>query len=813
MTSLILLESPVKINSFKKYLDNDKFILSATYGHIMDLDENNLSVDLKTFEPLYSVCPNKEKVVKNIGSLLKKVSVVYLAMDNDREGEIISYNNQVYFKLKNSKRLLFNSLTKTDIINAIENPTTINMNIVNSQQARRIIDRFYGYIISKTLPQGCKSCGRVQSNIVKIIIEKENEIKKYFEVSQISYFTIHASLLIENLECNTILKNKESNNTKFDNPELEKINLISISDLTLLNMNEEIIEQQPNDPFMTTTLQQQASINFGFTAKETINIAQKLYENGLITYIRTDSIIISKDAQESIKTHIINNYTEEYYNEKIYVNKNKNTQGAHECIRPTDIELIDIQGNTKEIQLYNLIRKRTIQSQMKPALKQKILINVNISKLDDYILEGKIETLFFNGFLLLDNIKNNDKLVLNNINNIIWNSIISEEDIKKPPERYNEASLIKYLTHLSIVRPATCASSISTPIERNYIKQEDVIGKTINTNIYTLIKNKKLKHKIKEVKIGYEKNKFIPTELGYTMCNFMESNFNILIDKNYTINMEKQLNDIVNGKIDKIEIIKPLYEYINNIINTMNIERPLNNNNIVVGNIDEIPVELIKSKKYGNFVICGNDKINVQELYDENSPTNDDIIKYVKPKITKTIGFINDEKVVLKNGLHGYYCVYKNTNINIDSFYKTTKKITNEKIIEYLEKYKIPKLIGRINNLDVLIKIGNNGHYINYNENNYNVEFMYENNEPSNDELLDYLKSKLEKNTIKKEWIIKKNKYVFKKGQYGYYLEEYKNNEKIRNINIDKFITSKLDSNPIDIVLEQITKKELSSLL
>lgn len=807
--SLIILESPVKIKTFQKYLNANEYHIMATRGHIMELSDTNLSINLETFEPIYEVQPDKEDIVKNIGLIIKKVKNVYLGLDNDREGEMIAFNNATYFKLKNPKRILFNSITQNEILNALQNPTTINMNMVKSQQTRRMIDRFYGFLISNKLPQGCKSCGRVQSNIVKIVIDKEDEIQKYYESNQSTFFTIYSTVIFENLKCNTTLKYGDI--TKFNNPETEKILKISTSILSLNEMKDEIIEQYPHDPFMTTTLQQQANTSLNLSAKETDTIAQKLYENGYITYIRTDSIIISNEAQSSIKNYVIQNYTDKYYNETVYKNKNEHVQGAHECIRPTNIDLITITGTENEIKLYNLIWKRTIQSQMKPALKQKISVKINISNLENHTLEGKIETLIFNGFLILDGVENEKSIVIDEINNIDWLDIESNENIKNQPSRYDEASLIKYLTKLNIVRPSTCSDSISRPIERGYLLRSNISGISKTLNKYILTKNKNIKHLTSEIKIGSEKNRYVSTDLGRIMCKFLKDNFDMLLDKNYTIHMENQLDEVAAGNLEKIEIIKPIYDYINGIVSKMSFSNP---NALIIGNINNEPLELVKSTKFGNFVKYKEDKINIKDLYeDEMSPSKETIMEYVQNKITRDIGMINGEPAKIKYGLYGYFCLYKNEKINVNDYMKDNLNASNEEIIEYLKEFKIPILVGKINNLNVELKNGKNGHYLNYNDYNHNVEFMFETTTPTNDELIEYLKKKLDKSSLKKEWIIKKNKYVFKKGMYGYFLEEYKNDVKIRNININEFINQKLLSDSIESVLEKITKKELTEFL
>lgn len=805
MSKLIILESPVKVKTFKKYL-NDDYVVIGTAGHIMDLNKKELSINLENFEPIYELHENKMDIINNIKKILKKVDTVYIATDYDREGEAIGYNVKTHFKIKNAHRIIFNSITKKDILNAIENPTKLEMNIVYAQQTRRIIDRLFGFLISPILPNG-KSCGRVQSNIVKIIIDKEKEIEKYKNSKQETFYNIFCDLQIGEIKFNTKLINNSENSSssKFETENKDILINISKSKLELSDLDIVEIKNNPNEPFITTTLQQYASTHLKINTKLTMEIAQKLYESGYITYIRTDSVYMCDEAIQNIKTFVIQTYGKNYYKKTIYENKNENAQNAHECIRPTNIELIEIEGSDLEQKIYYSIWKRTIQSQMKPAIYQQINITISMDKLQDYILKGKKEILIFEGYLLLDGKKPDSKYENDlKLEQIDWLKIESCEDIKKQPLRFDESSLIKYLSDLSIIRPSTASSSLITPIERGYLKIENIDGINKELNTFTILKEnpETISNTHKSIKIGNEKNKYIPTQLGIETTDFLEKNFSLLLDKNFTIKMEKDLDDIANGLNNKIEIIKPFYEYIYEKSKTMS-------SNKIIGYINKIPVEFIQSNKFGNFIKYENDKINIQELYEEKMPTDEEIINYIKPKISRNIGKINNVDVILKNGMHGYYCVC-DINIDINDFYDENK--TNDEILNYV-KNKIPINIGKLNNFDVLLKNGSNGKYIKYNENNYNVDFMFINKTPTNEELLDYLKNKIENLKFKKEWIIKKNKYVLKKGPYGFYLENYENDVKQKNININKYFEENLKTKTIEEILSKLTKKELLLLI
>lgn len=794
MSKLVIVESPAKIKKLQDFLGRD-YIVLASVGHIIDLYKNKLSFDLKTFEPEYEPYTEKQDVIKKIKNALKNVdkNEIYLASDLDREGEAISWSIQYLFKLKNPKRIIFNSITKTEILKAIKNPTVIDINSVNAQQTRRILDRICGYCLSGILSRiidNAKSAGRTQSVVTKLIVDKEKEIKDYYDSNNATYYYVNVDVIISNISFLTKLCLKKNNKTIIDankndndsNSSISKKNIIfkkeqeievmdiikniSLSNFSLLNINSKSKFQKPNEPFTTSTLQQTASIVLNMSSKKTMMIAQKLYENSHITYMRTDSVSLSDEAIINIEKNILNDYGEEYYKKTIYEHKNSNTQEAHEAIRPTHIENKDIEGTPEEKKLYNLIWKRTIQCQMKPAEYQTVKIEIEFLKnksLKDYILSGVIDNLIFVGYLIVDKKESNNLIDIELLKkDIDWTEIKAIEDIKNQPPRYDEASLVKKLDpkNLNIGRPSTYSTLMNTIVDRNYVEIKNIDGVKLQTNVFLIKKdnpNKIIKNE-KEISIGKEKNKFIPTELGIKATEFLNTHFSLMMDYNFTANMEKDLDKIANGECSKISVIKPFYDYIQENIKKLNIQTYNNNNN---NNITMEGGLQVFNGKFGHYVKINDKNINIETLYqDNNSPNEDEIKEYIDEIIPKTIGKINDKEVILKNGKFGYYVVYDDKNINVESMYG-------------------------------------------------------DDNIPKKKEIIEFIKSKLENkksNNNSKEWKISKKIYKLNNGNYGYYLTEFVNDVKTINISI-KFLLQKIskenDCETDEEAIELITKDDI----
>jgi DNA topoisomerase-1 len=590
MSKLIIVESPGKIKKIKSYLDSSYNVM-ASIGHIRDLSKSYNAIDYNNkFTPKYEILKDKIKVVNNLKTACKKAKEIYIASDGDREGEAIAYHLVETLKIKKYKRIVFNEITKDAISNAITNPRKIDMDMFYSQQTRRILDRIVGYKLSPILKRiediKTKSlgAGRVQSVVTRLIVDKEIEINNFInDIKDSIYnvsgnFTINKKVFKASYEHYKLIEldYKISKNNHINIYDFVKDNIKTKSDIDTLilnikldpifkifNINKIERNRNPPQPFTTSTLQQEASYKLKFSLKTTMQVAQKLYEKGLITYMRTDSPNLSKQSLIEIKNFISKDYGDNYYQYRQFKSKSSNAQEAHEAIRPTNINIIKI-DNIDEQKLYSLIWKRTVASQMKPAKyhDQNIIIKNSL----DIKFKCTNSELIFDGYLKLykTEILNSDSIVFNKNSKISWSTIDIKESYTNPSLRYNEASLVKKLEELGIGRPSTYANIISKIQEHEYIKITNIKGIEKNINNYILKNNLKLINKITKQNIGNEQSKFIPTEDGIKVTNFLIKNFPDILDYKFTTNMELSLDNIANGDIIWYEVLNKFYNIFKN---------------------------------------------------------------------------------------------------------------------------------------------------------------------------------------------------------------------------------------------------------
>ena len=538
--TLVIVESPGKIKKIQSIL-GDNYHVIASVGHILDLDKSNISVNLdNSFEPNYITIPGKEQVVNNIKSSYKKSSDILIATDEDREGEMIAWSIAKILDLdiNSNKRILFNSITRDELLNSIKNPKTINQPLVNAQKTRRILDRLVGYELSPLLIKniGPKlSAGRVQSVVTKIIIDKYQEYKNYLDNISSSYYKTTALFNNLNATLHDYKKKLGDVHKILDQDQVKNIlELIKTSDFHIQDIINKTSISNPPPPFTTSTLQQEASNKLNMNIKTTMNTAQKLYEAGYITYMRTDSTSLSKEAHDNIKKYILEKYGENYYRSHIYKNKKNNTQEAHEAIRPTNIYKVDIKSDSNGQRLYNLIYNRAIASQMKPAEYNITNIIITSDKLLDLCFLCSISKIKFLGYLILYN-KTQDQNITQEYkigDKLVLTSAVSQEEYKQPPNLYTESSLIDTLdpANLNIGRPSTYAEIINKITSRNYVTKTDLEGIDRNTSTYTL-ENNTITHETSNIKIGAQKSKFIPTILGVTVNSFLVKNDKFVFGK------------------------------------------------------------------------------------------------------------------------------------------------------------------------------------------------------------------------------------------------------------------------------------------
>ena len=593
MSILFIVESPGKIKEISRILGK-KYIVKATVGIFRDLDPKSLSVEIdNNFKPIYVI--TKKNVVKNLRPLIKKSKMVYLATDMDREGSAIAQSIIDVFHPKKYQRLLFNSITKDAIYKAISNASDIDKNHVDSQKARRVLDRLYGYLISPILSKTLKgkmSAGRVQSVATRIIVEKEAEIEKFIENnSDNSFFRVNSILsgfkfiLYESdtkefqgkVASISINENKIDKNVKIFFKKCKK------SKFTIVSINNKISIRNPPPPFITSTLQQASHKNFGMSAEATMKIAQKLYENSYITYMRTDSVEISKEGHEKIKKVILEEYGKKYYSKNTYSNKSKSSQEAHECIRPInpDPKVINEIDNSIERKLYHLIWQRTIASQMKPAKINKNIIKVSISAYSDnkYYFQSEMENIQFPGFLIVYSNEIEKTPELPKLNSKLrMENIIAKQEYVTPPVRYHEASLNKKLESLKIGRPSTYASIISTILKRSYVRIQNINGIEKEIKILSMNKKFNITEKFETIYLGKEKNKLVPTETGKRVTEFLLTNFEEFMDYQFTAKMEKNLDKIAQGKKKWTDVIEQFYSKLHSRMQNISCQKKSGNN-------------------------------------------------------------------------------------------------------------------------------------------------------------------------------------------------------------------------------------------
>ena len=566
MKNLVIVESPAKAKTIEKFLGKDYKVMSS-YGHIRDLKKRELSIDEKSMEPVYEIPEEKTKVVNDLMNNAKRAEQVWLASDEDREGEAISWHLCEVLGLdeEKTKRIVFHEITKPAILEAIEHPRTIDMNLVNAQQARRVLDRLVGFKLSPVLWRKVKpslSAGRVQSVAVRLIVEREREIQSF---KCETYYVINATFGVTN-EDGSASEVKAVLSQRFKTQQDAEAFLEECKDenFKVNSIQKKPSKRTPAPPFTTSTLQQEAARKLGFTVSQTMMVAQHLYENGRITYMRTDSVNLSTFCQESSKNEIIELYGKEYSKKRQYHTSSKGAQEAHEAIRPTDMTARTIEGTAQERKLYELIWKRTIASQMADAEIEKTTVEIT----KNFVATG--EVIKFDGFIKVYHESNDDddnqqesfSTVLPPLSEgkeLTRREIQATERCTQGPQRYSEASLVHKLEELGIGRPSTYAPTISTIQQREYVTKGDKKGEERKYTVVTL-KGKQITEKQRTEITGSDKGKLLPTDIGMVVNDFLMENFPNIMDYNFTAMVEQKFDQIAEGKETWIEEMKEFYK-------------------------------------------------------------------------------------------------------------------------------------------------------------------------------------------------------------------------------------------------------------
>lgn len=569
--NLVIVESPAKAKTIERFL-GENYVVKSSFGHIRDLEKKDLGIDIEhNFQPKYEISPDKKAIVKELKQLAKEAKTVWLASDEDREGEAIAWHLYEVLKLKpeNTKRIVFHEITKGAILKAIEQPRNIDLNLVNAQQARRILDRIVGFELSPVLWRKVKpslSAGRVQSVAVRLIVEREREIHAF--KSEAAYRVI-AIFLVPDTDGKLVeMKAELSRRIKTKEEAKAFLDACKGATFTIEDITTRPVKKTPPAPFTTSTLQQEAARKLGYTVAQTMMIAQRLYESGFITYMRTDSVNLSEYATASSKDAIIQMMGERYVHPRHFETKTKGAQEAHEAIRPTYMENQSIEGTAQEKKLYDLIWKRTIASQMADAELEKTTATISISKSGDaFTAIG--EVIKFDGFLRVyresyddENEQEDESRLLPPLKKgqkLEYGPIVATERFTQRPPRYTEASLVRKLEELGIGRPSTYAPTISTIQQREYVEKGNKDGEERTFNVLTL-KDNQIKDESHNEVTGAEKSKLFPTDTGTVVNDFLTEYFPDILDYNFTASVEKEFDEIAEGEVKWTSIMKTFYD-------------------------------------------------------------------------------------------------------------------------------------------------------------------------------------------------------------------------------------------------------------
>ena len=618
--NLVIVESPAKAKTIEKFLGKD-FVVKSSFGHIRDLSKKDLGVNLdKDYEPVYEIPSDKRKVVEELSSLAKKTKTVWLASDEDREGEAIAWHltEVLGLPVDRTKRIVFHEITKRAILEAIEKPRTVNMDLVNAQQARRILDRLVGFELSPVLWKKVRpalSAGRVQSVAVRLIVEREREIIAFRSTP---YFRVVAQFHAAGDPDKTIFKAELSSRFETREQAEEFLNTCIGATFTVAKAEEKPAQRFPAPPFTTSTLQQEAGRKLGMSVSQTMSVAQHLYEQGLITYMRTDSVNLSKQALAQCKEEITKLYGEKYSSWHNYKTKTKGAQEAHEAIRPSYIENHTIEGTPAEKKLYDLIWKRTVASQMVCAELDRTTITIDMSgSSNQFVAQG--EVVRFDGFLRLYSESTDDDQAaesgegllpkLTAGDRVLPSQITATERFTSAPARYNEASLVKRLEELGIGRPSTYAPTITTIINRGYVVKQNKEGQKRGYVQLTLTGDKLTSKNLTE-NFGKEKNRLSPTDIGMVVNDYLETQFKPIMDYNFTANVEKEFDRIADGEITWNSMIDDFYGPFHKMVDHATTTQTTKNNQIRILGTDPATGHTVKARigRYGPMVeIEGNE--------------------------------------------------------------------------------------------------------------------------------------------------------------------------------------------------------------
>jgi len=754
--NLVIVESPAKAKTIEKFLGKD-FQVESSFGHIADLPSKEIGIDVDgDFKPKYTVSTDKKAVVKKLKSLANKAEMVWLASDEDREGEAIAWHLFEQLKLKDeaTKRIVFHEITKKAILKAVQNPRSIDYNLVNAQQARRVLDRLVGYKLSPVLWRKIKgglSAGRVQSVAVRLIVERERAIQKFKPVA--SYKVVAEFISVEGKKFKASLPK----NFQIKEDAQTFLNSCIEADFKIADLQKKPAKKSPAAPFTTSTLQQEASRKLYFPVAKTMMMAQRLYEAGLITYMRTDSVNLSNDAINDAQEEIVSSFGEAYSKPRNYSTKSKGAQEAHEAIRPTNMSCQSVSIDYDQNRLYDLIWKRTIASQMSEAQLERTNVKISNSN-NKKIFTSNGEMIKFDGFLKVylegtDNEEEEQAGMLPNlrINDTVSNNYITAtERYTKAPYRFTEASLVKRLEELGIGRPSTYAPTISTIQRREYIIKGAVDGVDRNYLQLRLTKGN-VKEEILSEKVGADKGKLVPTDIGNIVNDFLVANFQEILDYGFTAKVENEFDEIAEGKEDWIEMIKEFYGAFNPMVEDVSENASRATGERLLG-VDPESGKNVYARlgRFGAMVQIGeatdDEKPRFASLQGEQTLTS---ITYEEAldlfKLPKSIGNYEEIDVIVASGRFGPYIRFDKMFVSIPRD-ENPMTIDLERAIELIEeKRKADAPIAEYENLPVQKGVGRFGPFIKWNNIFINVNKKYNFDNLTQNDIVELIEDKKRK--------------------------------------------------------------------
>lgn len=744
--NLVIVESPAKAKTIEKFLGKDYFVTSSM-GHIRDLEKKDFGIDMENnYHPKYVVSPDKKKIVTELKKLAKEAKTVWIASDEDREGEAIAWHLQEVLKLKPEKtrRIVFHEITKEAILRAIENPRPIDTNLVNAQQARRVLDRIVGFEVSPVLWKKVKpslSAGRVQSVAVRLIVEREREIINFKSNSS---FRVTAVFLVPDQSGKTT-ELKAELKKRFDTQQeaeafLEKC---KTADFNIADIVKKPSKRTPAAPFTTSTLQQEASRKLGFSVSQTMSVAQRLYEAGKITYMRTDSVNLSSLAINTAKSAIINTLGEKYHKVRQYRTNSKGAQEAHEAIRPTYIDKESVSGTNQEKKLYELIWKRTIASQMADAELERTTININISNSPE-TFQATGEIIVFDGFLrvYMESTDNEDDNTGTTVSGTILPPVKLKQELRadiieaterftqKPP-RYTEASLVKKLEEQGIGRPSTYAPIITTVQNRGYVVKEERPG-VEREYIQFSLKNNELKKAVKTEITGAEKNKLFPTDIGMVVNDFLIKYFDNIMDLSFTANVEVEFDEVADGKRIWNEVIDEFYQpFHKNVANALEVSERTNGERLLGDDPKTGKPVSVKIGRFGPLAQLGEttEEGEKPQFASLRSGQHLETITLEEAldlfKLPRDLGEYEDKKVTVAIGRFGPYIRHNNKFVSLEKGVDDPYTVQLDRAIELIEAKREKDRKALIKTFDeepdLRILNGRWGPYISYKKKNFKI--------------------------------------------------------------------------------------------